>query len=215
MLQDEPFAAADLPPLDVAAWRHVMTGLNLTRFVLVAIWWSIVPLLLLFLCTIPAPRWFAELLVYGLALFGMALALILLIAMAFCCAAPAELHTRESARAAFVLTLIGLTTIGMIVAAFCLHEARTWLGRIADVNLLPEIVLGVVFLNFIVAVATWIRFLRSVAERLRQAKLAEDINIYFYLWCFGVWTVICVPLLFLWGSALILETRKVLHSALR
>lgn len=30
---------------DMAAWSHVLTGLNLTRVVLMVLWWSIIPLI--------------------------------------------------------------------------------------------------------------------------------------------------------------------------
>jgi hypothetical protein len=90
---------------DIVAWRGVLTGLSLMRFALVALICGVLALLMLVpIAAVPArylPACFAYATLGVIACFFLSIAIILLLGMAFCCAAPADFRARRHSRTAF------------------------------------------------------------------------------------------------------------------
>lgn len=221
VMAEDQLAAAfdDLPPLELAAWRRVLTGLNLIRFAAISVLsgmacsFFLIPIVILLGQSRFAPPWLGFSLAAGIIGFFSIMPLIVFVGMLFCCRAPADHRANQFARMAVVFAMMFVLELGI---ASLLPHLPDWAPQLAmPVNwLLNEfdwLLIIVLIANLIVAIAAWFRFLQAVAESLRESTQAPHINEFIWWFC----ALAGMPLLLLVGLALLLDTRKLLRNALR
>lgn len=239
---------------DVNAWRGVLTGLSLMRFALLALLCGLlVPFVLVPIFAVPPhhlPAWFAYTALGVIAGVLLMNAIILLLGMAFCCAAPANFRARRHSRTAFALTLVLAGLVSTWIAWIVLMRQnllpRNWIDALIGgrrYDLINASLASAAMLLVIFIVALWCRFLQDVAEAFDQAALAQNVGFFKWWFCIlssgavlapvleilvpfrdewypliaplAVPSMINVPVSIAWGAALVIDTRNMLHKALR
>lgn len=183
------------PPLDFAAWRGVLRGLQLVRVGLglglvsaVASCVCCVPLALVFAFSASWWRQSLGVLVVGI---NLGSPILINIGMAFCCQAPADSVAKRYARMALTLTLIFAGMLFLLLGAVAVVNDHIDMRSFRIVVHSPKfslIVLTMLLLDLTFAVHCWQLFLKTAAAQFDLPQLTVD-HLDVFRWWFSGWTI--------------------------